>query len=135
MLTPLIADEEDRAFVARCIATEGPAHHRAASFALLKLLSEALDRTGGLGDIDVGEGMEVPFRLPPHLERHADADARYPIRLPQRALARLAPAGSREIEAFADALTDGPSHHALANVAMVCLIEALLQRLETRGAR
>jgi hypothetical protein len=132
LLAPWIADEEDREFVARCLTTEGPSHHRVASFALLKLLAEALDAAGGAPALDLDDGLALPFRLPPHLDREADADAHYPIRLPRRALARIAPPGSREADALVDALTDGPPHHALANVAMVCLLDALLARLARR---
>ena len=132
LLVPWLPDAEDRAFVARCIATEGPTHHRIASAALLRLLGLALEAAGGAepgADVD---GVAVPFRLPPHLERHADEDAQYPLKLPRRALERLAPAGSREAAAIADAMTDGPPHHALANVAMVCLLDALLERLSKK---
>ena len=134
LLAPLVPDEEDREFVARCIAPVGPSHHRVASFALLRLLSEALAAAGGpLPAPQDDEGIPVPFRLPPHLDRHADEDAHYPIRLPRRALDRLAPAGSREAETYADALTDGPAHHALANVAMASMLDALIARLSRKG--
>lgn len=133
LLHPWIDDDEDREFVARCIATEGPAHHRLASYALLKLASQALARAGGALPGPLPEaGEAVPFRLPPHLERHGDAEAHYPIRLPQRAIARLAPEGSREAAALANAIIDGPAHHALANVALVCMLDALLARLAAK---
>lgn len=135
LLAPFIADEEDREFVARCITSEGPTHHRVANVALLRLLSAALDAAGGPLAADRDDGVPVPFRLPPHLDRHADADAHYPIRLPRRALDRLAPPGSREADTFADALTDGPPHHALANVVMTAMLDALIERLSgKRGA-
>ena len=135
-LAPWTPDPEDRAFVARCIASEGPAHHRAASVALLRLVALALEAAGGATEASRpdGGGIPVPFRLPPHLDRHADEDAQYPLRLSRRALERLAPPGSPEIAALADALTDGPAHHALANVAMVNLLDALLDRLASKGA-
>ncbi len=128
-LAPLAQDPEDRAFLARCIAAEGPAHHRVASVALLKLLALALEAAGGAREPAPEGGFAVQFRLPPHLDRHADEDAQYPVRLSRRALERLAPPGSPELAALADALTDGPAHHALANVAMVNLLDALLDRL------
>jgi hypothetical protein len=53
--------------------------------------------------------------------------------MPTAALERLAPAGSPEMAALIDCLVDGPPHHALANAAMVCLLGALLARLEARG--
>lgn len=132
LLEPWIEDEEDREFVARCIATEGPPHHRVATYALLRLLSDAVAASGGAVAVGDARGVPVRLRLPPHLERDDD-DARYPIQLPRRAIERLAPAGSREAETLVDALTDGPPHHALANVAMVCLLDSLLERLSARG--
>jgi hypothetical protein len=134
LLAPWVADEEDREFIARCIATEGPPHHRVASFAMLRLLSQAVMASGGPLPIDEDGGLPVPLRLPPHLEREDD-DASYPIRLPRRVIERLAPAGSREADTFVDALTDGPAHHALANVAMICLIDSLLERLSASNPR
>jgi hypothetical protein len=95
-------DEEDRDFIARCITTEGPSHHRLASVALVRLLARAREAAGGPIEAEL-DGVPVRFRLPPHLDRHADAEAHYPIHLPRRALDQLAPAGSREAEAFADA--------------------------------
>lgn len=131
-LAPFVSDEEDRAFVARCIATEGPSHHRIASSALLRLLAEALRAAGGAPGTGRDDDLPVAFRLPPHLDRHADEDAHYPLRLSRRAIERLAPAGSREAETIADSLADGPAHHALANVAMVNLLDALIERLSGR---
>lgn len=134
LLSPWLPDDEDRAFVARCITAEGPAHHRISSAALLRLLAMALDAAGGAPKDEGLEGVPVPFHLPPHLDRHADEDAHYPLKMPRRTLERLAPAGSREIAAVTDSLVDGPPHHALANAAMVCLIDALLERLSKRTA-
>ena len=134
LLVPLVPDPEDRDFVARCIAAEGPAHHRLASFALLKLLSLALEAAGGPGE-PPDDLIPVPLRLPPHLGRHGDADAHYPISIPRRVLDRLAAPGSREAAVLASALTDGPPHHALANAAMVGLLDALLARLPRREPR
>ncbi|MEZ4301157.1 MAG: hypothetical protein R3B70_39840 [Polyangiaceae bacterium] len=132
LLAPFIRDDEDREFVARCIGTEGPAHHRIASLALLRLLSEALRAAGGPVPAAPEDGVPVPFRLPPHLDREADEEAHYPIRLPHRALARLAPEGSRDADLLADALTDGPAHHALANVVMATMLDALVERLKQK---
>ena len=134
LLAPLVKDPEDLNFVARCIATEGPAHHRHASFALLKLLALALEAAGGAGE-PPSEVVAVPLRLPPHLGRHGDADASYPIAIPKRALDRLARPGSGDATVLASALTDGPAHHALANAAMVGLLDALLERLSEKAAR
>ena len=65
------------------------------------------------------------MRLPPHLADEADED-QFPLRLALRPLELLAPAGSPELEAMVDCLTDGPPQHSLANAAMVALIDALL---------
>lgn len=104
-------------------------HHRVTNAALLRLLAMAVDAAGGPPSASELEGAPVPFRIPPHLDRHGDEEARYPIRLPRRAIARLAPEGSSEAAAYTEALTDGPAHHALANVVMVCMLDALLERL------
>lgn len=134
-IAPFVVDPDDRTFVARCIASEGPEHHRLASVALVRLAAKALEVAGGAPDGTPPPGRWVRFRLPPHLERDEDEDAAYPIMLPDRAIARLAEEGSREAAAYADALVDGPSHHALANVALVCLLDALIVRLERGEAR
>ncbi len=110
-------------------------HHRVANAALLRLLAKALDAAGGPPPSAEVEGAPVPFRIPPNLGRHADEEARYPIRLPRRAMAHLAPEGSPEAAAFTEALTDGPAHHALANVMMVCMLDALIARLQERGGK
>lgn len=134
VLAPLVPDAEDLDFVARCLAAEGPMHHRLASFALLKLLRLALDAAGGPG-APPSDMVPVPLRLPPHLGRHGDADAHYPLSIPRRALDRLAPPGSHEAAVLANALMDGPPHHALANAAMVGLLDALLARLASSEPR
>lgn len=133
-LVALIPDDEDRAFVARCIASEGPMHHRIASVSLLKLLARALDVAGAAPRDASGDGVAVPFHMPPHLGRRGDEEAHYPLRIPRRAIERLAAPGSAEASAVADALVDGPPHHALANAAMVAMLDALLARLEQRPA-
>ncbi len=65
------------------------------------------------------------MRLPPHL---ADAghEGVYPLTLPVDALRELAGGDDRHVGAMVDCLTDGPPQHALANVAMVALIQGLL---------
>jgi hypothetical protein len=129
LLAPWVPDEHDRAFVVRCMLGEGPAHHRGANYVLLALLGRLLERLGPPPSPPPGEGVPVPLRLPPHLEDELgrDDDA-YPLRLATRPLERLAPAGSREHEAMIDCLIDGPPQHALANAAMVALLDALLER-------
>jgi hypothetical protein len=134
LLEPWVPDADDRRFVIRCILGEGPAHHRGANWVLLSLLGIALERAGG-GPVRrpaADDSFPVPIRLPPHLARPGDERA-FPLPLPAAPLALLAPPGSREQAAMVDCLTDGPPQHALANAAMVCLLEALLDRLGARG--
>jgi len=52
--------------------------------------------------------------------------------LPRVALARIErdPQRARALE---ERLLDGPTHHALANVAMVALLEAILTRLDNES--
>jgi len=136
LLSPWVPDAHEREFVVRCIAQEGPLHHRRASYALLHLLGEVLERLGGAPEVDPQQGVAVPLRLPPHARSHMDAASRestYPLRMPTDVLDRVAPSGSPGHEATVSALLDGPPHHALANAGMVCLLEAILQRLHERG--
>lgn len=130
-LAPWLPDPVDRSFVARCIVDEGPDHHREASYALLRLLGLALAEAGGPPP-PTGEVAPVALRLPPHMRRGHD-DEYFPVGLPLAAIERLAPRGSAEFERLVESLSDGPPHHALANAAMVCLLEALLTRLTARG--
>lgn len=121
-LSALVPDEGDRAFIVRCLISEGPIHHRGANFVLISLLAQAL------GDIKTRvtkSGMPVSMRLPPHLEDTVE-DGNYPIDLPTRALRELAGGDETLLEVMADCLTDGPPQHALANVVMVSLLEHLL---------
>lgn len=115
-------------FVARCIADEGPVHHRVASLALLRLLGLAVSAVGG-PPAHSGETVPITLRLPPHLRR-GHVDEHYPLGVPLSALERIAPRGSPAFERLCDGLTDGPPHHALANAAMVCMLDALITRLE-----
>ena len=122
LLLPWVPDAEDRAFVLRCLLDEGPAHHRGANYVLLRLLGQLLPAPV---TASTGPSVEVPMRLPPHL-RGGD-DAVYPLRLPTAALERLAPRDSEAFRAMIEALLDGPPQHALANVAMVALLDTLLE--------
>lgn len=133
ILAGAVPDPEDRAFVVRCVLSEGPAHHRGANYALLRLLGLVLDRLGGadMAALRAQGTIPVPMKVPPHLERQGSLMA-YPLGLPISALSELAPAGSPEQSAMADCLSDGPPQHALANAAMVWLIGAALARLEER---
>ncbi|HEY8379136.1 MAG TPA: hypothetical protein VIK91_21735 [Nannocystis sp.] len=130
LLTPWLPDPTDRAFVARCIVDEGPLHHRGASYVLLRLLGLVLDAVGG-PVAPAGESAPVPLRLPPHLRR-GDEDQNFPLGVPLAALERLVPRNSPAFDAFLACLQDGPPHHALANAAMVCLLDAILTRLSSR---
>jgi len=127
LLAPWLPDAVDRSFVARCIVGEGPAHHRGASYALLRLLGLALTAAGGAPP-PRREVAPVALRLPPHLRRGHE-DENFPLGIPVAALERLAPRGSAAYEQLLESLSDGPPHHALANAAMVCLLDALLTRL------
>ena len=124
-------DDEDRAFVVRCILGEGPAHHRGANYVLLQLLGMIVERLGG-ADMDAvrAQGtLPVPMKVPPHLEREGSMMS-YPLALPTGPLDALAPAGSPEQAAMVQCLCDGPPQHALANAAMVWLLGAALDRLD-----
>ena len=133
ILAGALPDAEDRAFVVRCILSEGPAHHRGANYALLRLLGLLLERLGGadMASLRARGTLPVPMKVPPHLERQGSLMA-YPLPLPTAPLAELAPAGSPEQSAMADCLSDGPPQHALANAAMTWLIGAALAKLEKR---
>lgn len=128
-LAPFVPDPSDRAFILRCVLEEGPAHHRGASFAILRVLSLAIERLGAPSkDLSAIPTTPLTIRLPPHLAEAAEDNA-YPIGLPTRALREAL--GDPELEAAAvDALCDGPAHHALANAMMLWLIEAILSRAE-----
>lgn len=134
LLAPWLPDADERAFVVRCIVGEGPIHHRGASYALLLLLGELLARTDAAPPAPAGDTTAVPLRLPPHARPHEGDDHHYPLRMPTAPLERLAPKGSPEFTALVDCLLDGPPHHALANAAMVCLLDALLRRADEGGA-
>ena len=134
LLAGAVPDDEDRAFVVRCILGEGPAHHRGANYVLLQLLGMIVDRLGG-GDMEALRArgtMPVPMKVPPHLERQGSLMA-YPLALPTGPIEELARAGSPDHAAMVECLSDGPPQHALANAAMVWLIGAALDRLEGRA--
>jgi len=133
-LAGMVPDDQDRAFVVRCIIGEGPAHHRGVNYVLLELLSTVVDALGG-ADVEALRArgtVPVPMKVSPHLARPGSLMA-YPLDLPTAPLERLAPGGSPELSAMAACLTDGPPQHALANAAMMWLIGAALDRLEERG--
>ncbi|HEX9296553.1 MAG TPA: hypothetical protein VF881_11985 [Polyangiaceae bacterium] len=134
LLAEVVPDDQDRAFVVRCILGEGPAHHRGANYVLLLLLGMLTEGMGGadMAAVRARGTLPVPMKVSPHLARPGSLMA-YPLDLPMAPLERLAPAGSSEQSAMAACLSDGPPQHALANAAMLWLIGAALDRLEERG--
>jgi len=129
LLAPWVPDDDDRAFVLRCLLEEGPVHHRGVNWILLSLLGE-LEGARPVRS-EVGEQARVPMRLPPHLRREYgedDEDGAYPLPLPLAPLRRLAGNDQASVDAMVECLTDGPPQHALANAAMLLLIDALLRR-------
>lgn len=127
LLTPLVPDAADRAFVLRCVVGEGPLHHRGANYILLTLLAQAAQTSEATPADLQAAGVAVPMRLPPYLAESVD-EAAYPLLLPTGALLALAGGDQTQLAAMVDCLTDGPSQHALANVIMVALLERLLNR-------
>jgi hypothetical protein len=134
LLAGVVPDDQDRAFVVRCILGEGPAHHRGANYVLLMLLGAVVEALGraDMDGLRVRGTTPVAMKVSPHLARPGSLMA-YPLDLPTAPLERLAPAGSSEQSAMAECLTDGPPQHALANAAMMWLIGAALDRLQERG--
>jgi hypothetical protein len=130
LLAPFVPDTGERAFVVRCLVDEGPAHHRGANYVLLRLLGRLLHAPATRS----GDVCAVPMQLPPHLADELDDEAEqtYPLDLPLAPLDLLAPRGSQEQEAMVAALIDGPPQHALANVAMVAILDALLRQTQER---
>ncbi|MFO0578281.1 MAG: hypothetical protein U1A78_30110 [Polyangia bacterium] len=130
LLHPLVPDDGERALVLRALLDVGPAHHRGANYILLRLLGLLLERSSRSPSPPAeAEAIPIPLRLPPHLATDR-ADAQFPLRLPTRALERLAPRGSRDFAAMVDCLIDGPPQHSLANAAILSLLEALLSGAE-----
>jgi hypothetical protein len=124
---PFVPDRADRAFVLRCVLDEGPTHHRGANFVLLSLLAELAWRLG-VDRPATGPSQPFPMRLPPHLEDEIDDDE-WPLDVPESAMVALAGDDARAVDAMVDCLTDGPPQHAVANVLMVQLLDAMLHRV------
>ncbi|NUP12395.1 MAG: hypothetical protein HOW73_40640 [Polyangiaceae bacterium] len=126
----VLADRRDAEFVARCIVGEGPAHHRAASWALLVVAAEIAERLGCKPGpkTQAPDTVSVALRLPPGAARDDDT---FPLAMPLAPL-RAIVEPSRHVEALADALVDGPAHHALANAALVALFARILEKLDAR---
>ncbi|MBL8955010.1 MAG: hypothetical protein JNK82_29815 [Myxococcaceae bacterium] len=125
LLAPWLPDAADRAFVVRCVLDEGPAHHRGANYVLLALLGQLLEKSAAGAAPAEEPRVPVPLHLPPHL-REQVKHGTFPLGFPARVLDRLAPRGSAEQAAMVDCVTDGPPQHALANAAMLCVLDALL---------
>jgi hypothetical protein len=127
-LALVIPDARDRSFVARCILHEGPAHHRAASWALIAVAAAVAERVGAVPRRRAEpDDFLVPLRLPPHLR--AEEDGAFPMLVPLAPLRSVA-RDERDVEVLADALVDGPPHHALANAALVAIFERILAALD-----
>lgn len=127
-LSLLVVDPQDAAFIARCILGEGPAHHRAASWSLIVLAAEIASRLGcspASEDDQPADAVRIPLRLPPHRLREDDA---FPLEMPVEPL-RAIVGRERDVEALADALVDGPAHHALANAALVGIFNRILEQI------
>lgn len=128
ILAPWVPDVGERTFLVRCIIGEGPIHHRGASYALIALAGTIAERVGADVPLPDRTGIPVPMRLPPHLERPGQESPAYPLCLDPAALDGLA--GGHAGVVLADAIIDGPPHHALANVVLVNLLSAILRRVE-----
>ena len=126
-LAGIVPDARDRAFVLRCVLEEGPRHHRVASWALLRMLAAILTEVGGAPDA-THEAPRVPLemRLPPSVSSSSD-DAEFPIGIPTSLLESLMDAPHTRLAL--ECLADGPPHHALANAAMVWLLQAIYDRV------
>lgn len=124
-LTPWLPDTDERDFVLRCVLEEGPAHHRGANYVLLSLLVRLAGQLGVTAPAP-GAARAFEMRLPPHLEDEID-EREWPIGVPEAPLLALA-ADGRAVDAMVDCVTDGPPQHAVANVLMLQLLNALLSR-------
>jgi hypothetical protein len=132
ILAPWIPDAGERTFVVRCIIGEGPIHHRGASYALIALAGAIAERLGASAIPSGKDAVQVPMRQAPHMERHDQERPVYPLSLDPSGIIYLAgeQAGVRQV--LTDAVTDGPSHHALANVALLNLLAAILRQVGPR---
>ncbi len=128
VLALVVTDDRQRTFVLRCILDEGPQHHRVASWALLSALASLVEAAppGAPFDQAAVPTEAVRMRLPPSVAASAD-DPDFPLSIPTRHLRRSL-ANDRELGIAVAALGDGPPHHALANAAMLWLLELLAER-------
>lgn len=128
-LARLVPDPAARAFVSRCIVGEGPIHHRGASFVLIEALHRLLERLPPLpSPPSTAPSRPFPMRLPPHVAPR-DPPPAWPLTVPLDTVEALGGSDPVLKESLIDCVTDGPPHHALANVVMLALIEAALERL------
>lgn len=130
-LEGLVTSEDDRKFIARCIAREGPPHHQAASYAIIALLRQVAERVDA--KLRPSEGPRPSMKVPPHHARDDD-EREFAVGLPRAAIERIERDPNRA-QAIVESLLDGPTHHALANVAMVAILEAILARLDEEKAK
>lgn len=126
LLRALVPDDQDRAFIVRCIVDSGPAHHRGANYVLLALLDRVLQKRGLVPKPPAGNTAPVPMRIPPHLADKRSPQA-FALALPTAPLEALAGGDPQTLAAMIDCVIDGPPQHALANVAMVALLGRLLE--------
>ncbi len=130
IIEPWVPDAGERTFLVRCIIGEGPIHHRGASYALIALAGAIAKRLGVSPPGPDQASVTVPMRLPPHLEHPEKEPPVYPVRLDLSGLDHLANGNDGVRQVLVDAVTDGPPHHALANVVVLNLLAAILRRVE-----
>jgi hypothetical protein len=131
-LAGIVVDQDDRDFIARCIAREGPPHHQGASFVIITLARQIAERMGA--SPSPHRGPRPSMKVPPHHARDDNDEREFAIALPVSAIARVERDPERA-RALIECLLDGPTHHALANVAMVALLESILAELDREAPR
>jgi hypothetical protein len=132
VLSAIVTDPDDRAFLRRCMLDEGPAHHRGDNYVLLALLGEVLARLPAGTTADTPQ-QPLTMRLPP-VHQSAAAPKTYPIGFPTDAVELVAGGDPARRDVLLACLGDGPAHHAVANAAMVGLLHQILHRLGAEAA-